>query len=203
MRNWSINHLWVLICTHIFVDDQAGRLRQKSFGTVTILPSLLHFQTANCHLDFLIHSNSGQLQRVSVHPWLLWLLFLPGPQKRSLGSSFCSLWGCLGGCSAASSFERRKDVEGCTLSMCDGLKSCFFLSGSYLLSTTFVKVQHVCSSSSDLYRNNYSKNLFLSSVCEFHTDIVILQSNRHVQGNGITQNYSFLQQKLVQQLHHF
>lgn len=49
------------------VDDWAGRLKQKSFGT--ILPSLLHIQTANCQLDFLIHRNSRQLLRVSVFPW--------------------------------------------------------------------------------------------------------------------------------------
>lgn len=198
MRNWSIKHMWVLICTH-GVDDWAGRLRQKSFGTVTILPFLLHLQTANCQLNFLIHRNSRQLQRLSVHPWWVWLLFLPGPQKQPLGSSFWDLWGCLGGCSSASSFERGKDGEGCyTLSMCDGLKTPWvFLNSSYLQGTTLVKVQHICSSSSDLYRNNYSKNLFLSSVCEFHTDIATLQSNRYVQGNGITQNYSLLQQKLL------
>lgn len=150
------------------VDDLAGRLRQKSFGIVTILPSLLHLQTANCPLYFLIHRNSRQLQRVSVHPWWVWVLFLPGPQKQLLGSSFWDVWGCLGECSSASSFGRGKDGEGCTLSMCDGLKTPWvFLNNSYLLGTTLVKVQHIFSSSSDLYRNNYPKNLFYPQCVNF------------------------------------
>lgn len=33
---------------------------------------------------------------------------------------------------------------------------------------------------------------------EFHTDIATLQGNRYIQGNGITQYYFFLQQKVMQ-----
>lgn len=33
---------------------------------------------------------------------------------------------------------------------------------------------------------------------EFHTDIATLQGNRYIQGNGIAQNYFFLQQKVMQ-----
>lgn len=38
---------------------------------------------------------------------------------------------------------------------------------------------------------------------EFQSDIATLQGNRNIQGNRITQNYSFLHQKMMQRKLHY